>query len=152
LIEAENFTDYRDNDRANRGGAFRDTGVDIQSCGDTGCGHNIGWMATGEWLEYEIDVAETGNYQASVRLATRQRDTDFSIDIDGSNVTGSVGVRNTRNWQNWYTEVVDLGVLSAGEHTLRFNVDDGFFNLNWINITETGGSDRNSDNEARTAQ
>gem|GEM_PF-4449239 len=38
-----NFTDYRDADSANRGGEYRDTGVDIQRCSDGNNCFNIGW-------------------------------------------------------------------------------------------------------------
>src|SRR5690606_36778377 len=66
-IEAENFDEggpeiaYHDNDPANRGGAYRNEGVDIQSTTDTGGGFNLGWIEQpGEWLEYTIDVAVAG--------------------------------------------------------------------------------------------
>ena len=32
--------------------AFRSTNVDIESTADTGGGYNVGWIDTGEWLEY----------------------------------------------------------------------------------------------------
>ena len=138
-IEAEDFTDYSDTTSNNIGGAYRNTPVDIQSCNDSGCGFNIGWAAAGEWLEYQIDVDDPGNYEADLRLATRQSGRVISVDVDGSNVTGNVSVNNTGNWQNYYTETVDLGNLSSGTHTVRFNFENGSVNFNWIEITESSG-------------
>lgn len=141
-IEAEDFNDYNDTSSGNEGPAdYRSgTDVDLQSCTDSGCGYNVGWMVGNEWLEYEISVSSAGDYEADVRLATSQSGKSFSIDIDGSDVTGSVGVNNTGGWQNWATQTVSLGYLSSGTHTLRFNVNSGYFNLNWIEISEETGS------------
>jgi len=71
LIQAENFSDYQDNDSNNRGGQYRDTGVDIQNCSDSNCGFNVGWMDSGEWLEYDINVTSSGSYNAQLRVARR---------------------------------------------------------------------------------
>ncbi|CAN0594679.1 unnamed protein product, partial [Laminaria digitata] len=55
VIEAEDFDGgtqgmaYSDCDTSNNGGAYRDTGVDIQV--STESGYNIGWICEGEWLE-----------------------------------------------------------------------------------------------------
>lgn len=64
----------------------------------------------------------------------------FFFSVDGSRVTNNIGVNNTGNWQNFYTETVDLGTLSAGTHTLRLTMPTGSFNINWIDIKSGGGS------------
>ena len=136
-IEAEDFVAFSDTDTANRGGAYRNTAVDIQSCSDSGCGFNVGWAAAGEWLEYEINVNNSGTYEAELRLAANRAGRVVSVDVDGSNVTGNVSVNNTGNWQNYYTETVSLGNLSSGNHTVRFNFETGSVNFNWIEINQS---------------
>lgn len=138
-IEAEDFTNFSDTTTANQGGEYRNTAVDIQRCGDSGCGFNVGWAAAGEWLEYEIDVDDSGNYEAELRMAANRSGRVVSVDVDGSNVTGNVSVNNTGNWQNYYTETVSLGNLSSGNHTVRFNFETGSVNLNWIEINQGNG-------------
>ena len=135
LVQAENFTNYSDEDSNNRGGAFRiDTGVDIQSCSDSGCGFNVGWMATGEWLEYSLDVDSRADYEAQIRVASRRNTGRISFEIDGSQAGNDQSINNTGAWQTWQTQRVSLGNIRAGRHTLRLNVEQGGYNINWINI------------------
>ena len=142
LIEAEDFVGFNDADPQNRGGAGRNTAVDLQNCNDPGCGLNVGWTNGGEWLEYEINVNNPGEYTAALRLASRRTNRTMSIDVDGQNRTGNFTIDNTGNWQNYYTETVELGDLSAGNHTVRVNFEDGGVNFNWIELD--GGSSTNS--------
>lgn len=139
-LEAEDFVDFFDTTSNNIGGAFRDTPVDIQSCNDAGCGFNVGWTAAGEYLEYEIDVNNSGNFDAALRLATPNSGRRISVDVDGQNVTGNITVDNTGAWQSYYTETVSLGNLSSGDHTIRVNFEDGGVNFNWVEVNEGGGS------------
>ena len=141
LIQAEDFSDYKDNDTNNQGGKYLDTGVDIQECSDSGCGFNIGWTEAGEWLEYEIDVANSGTYEAQVRVASPRDNGRFSIAIDGSRVSGTTSVNKTNGWQRWRTQTVNLGEISAGEHALRLNIVGGEFNINWMNIVSDDNND-----------
>lgn len=149
-IEAEDFSNYADNDNANRGGEYRpDEGVDIQVASDTGGGYNIGWTTEGEWLEYPISVSSAGDYTAQVRVASSNTSGQLSFAIDGSTVANhSVG--STGAWQDWETHEVFLGNISAGEHTLRLNIESAAFNLNWINLI-SGGSSGPSNSEAHTS-
>ena len=139
-VEAENFTDFFDSDSNNNGGAFRSTGVDIQSCSDSGCGFNVGWTQTGEWLEYSIDVDSRDDYEAQIRVASRSNNGLISFDVDGSQAGNSQRIDNTGNWQRWRTQTVSLGNIRAGRHILRLNVEQGGFNINWINIVRSDGS------------
>lgn len=138
-IQAEDFTDYSDTTSNNIGGQYRSTGVDIQATGDSGGGFNVGWVANGEWLEYEIDVNSSGDYEADVRVASTNGNGQFFFSVDGSQVSSNRGVDNTGNWQSFYTETVGLGNLSSGTHTLRLTMPSGSFNVNWIDIRSGDG-------------
>lgn len=70
---------YSDFESANLGGAFRPTeGVDLESTTDTGGGHNIGWVRAGEWLKYSVNVAASGTYVLSLRVASAVSGGTFS--------------------------------------------------------------------------
>src|ERR1043166_9586449 len=74
-IQAEDFDEggegvaYHDNSAGNSGGAYRSTDVDIETTGDIGGGYNVGWMTAGEWMNYAVNVAQTGTYLLTARVA-----------------------------------------------------------------------------------
>ena len=74
-VEAENFDEggegltYHDTDPENVPGAYRPgVGVDIAARDDGG--YQITNIASGEWLEYTVDVAQAGLYEATVYVAS----------------------------------------------------------------------------------
>jgi len=136
-VQAEDFIAYYDTNIANLGGAYRDTPVDIHNTRDTGGGYSVGWTNAGEWLEYEIDVDEAGAFDAGLRVAQRLTGAIMSIEVDGVNRTGNISLDSTGGWQSYYTETVSLGDLSAGQHTVRVNFENGGVFLNAIDFTPT---------------
>ncbi len=143
-IEAENYDKggegvaYHDTEASNLGGVYRTAeGVDIQSC--TEGGYNIGWSNAGEWLEYTINVASAGSYQLQVRVATPNNAGSLHVEMNGSNVTGSIAVPNTAGWQSWQTVSKTVN-LSAGQQVMRVVIEQGGFNLNKLTFTSQAGN------------
>jgi beta-glucosidase len=129
LIQAEDYdlggtgVAYQDADAGNNGGQYRPLeDVDIEVCTDTGGGHNVGWMANGEWLEYTVNVAAPGEYQLAARVASQTTGGVFHLEFDGVDATGSLLVPVTGDWQSW-TTVSTLVELSAGTQIMRFAND-----------------------------
>jgi len=139
-IQAENYdlggqdVAYNDSETANQGGAYRTDGVDIEATTDTDGGYNVGWTATGEWLEYTVNVTATANYAIAFRTAGTSTAT-LHLEVDGNNVTGDVALPNTGGWQTWATTTKTNVSLSAGQHVLRVYEATGGFNLNYIKVT-----------------
>src|SRR5262245_60647142 len=52
---------YMDTTAGNSGGGYRATDVDIQT--SSLGGYNIGWIASGEWLNYTVNAASAGTYR-----------------------------------------------------------------------------------------
>ncbi len=144
-IEAEDFDNggegeaYHDNDSGNNGGQYRSNeGVDIENCSEGG--YNIGWTDAGEWLEYTVNVASSGNYDFDFRVAGAVGGT-FRVEFNGVNKTGDVSVPNTGGWQNWQSVNVNNVSLDAGEQVMRIYMVSGGFNLNNVTISAvTGGT------------
>ncbi len=145
VIEAEDFDSgingqsYLDCDTTNNGGAYRETGVDIQAA--TESGFNVGWICQGEWMEYTVEVETTGEYQVDTRVASLATGGLFHIEIDGVDLTGPIIVPITSGWQNWMTATGTLQ-LDAGEHIIRFVNDSSSiqeYNFNSMTFSQLGG-------------
>ncbi len=64
-------TDGSSGDAWNSGYSYRNDGVDIElSGGDSPTMYNIGWTQDDEWLEYSIQVQETGVFTVWMTVAT----------------------------------------------------------------------------------
>jgi hypothetical protein len=128
-IQAENFDNggegvaFHDADSANVGGStYRSgTGVDVQDAG-TG-GRFVGFVKSGEWLEYSVTVTSAGTFDLSASVASLKTGGKFHIEVDGVDKTGTLSVPDTTAWQKW-TTVGKAGVtLSAGSHVIRIKGD-----------------------------
>ncbi len=125
---------YHDNDVMNSGGKYRTDGVDIETCGDTGGGFDVGWTNAGEWLKYTVNVATAGTRTVSFRVAaaaavgtTAGR---FHIQTpSGTNLSGTINVPGTGGWQT-YTTVTATITLPAGQQILELFEETGGYNLN----------------------
>ncbi|WP_198673690.1 polysaccharide lyase family 7 protein [Algibacillus agarilyticus] len=138
LIQAEDYNAAYDTTAGNTGGQYRADDVDVQTTNDTDGGYNVGWIKSGEWLEYPISVTSAGTYTADIRVASSRSTGTFDVLVDG-NTKANVEVGHTGGWQSWTTQTVNLGTLSAGNHTIRINVTGSDFNLNWVELKKESG-------------
>ncbi|MEO7932618.1 MAG: carbohydrate-binding protein [Chthoniobacterales bacterium] len=139
VIEAENYDiggqdfAYNDSDTANQGGQYRSDGVDVETCAEGG--YNVGWTATGEWLEYTVNVAYTGSYRITLRAASLSPQIQGHVEFDGVNVTGLMTASATGGWQTYTDVTVPDVTLTAGPHVMRVFYDGGGWNLNRVTLT-----------------
>ena len=128
---------YHDSGPNNMGGAYRWTGVDIESSSNGG--YDIGWIAAGEWLNYTVNVAAAGTYAIDVRVASNGAGGTFHIEVNGVNKTGAISVPSTGGWQTWQT-ITKTGVsLAAGQQIIRVVMDSigasgSVANFNWFAV------------------
>ena len=124
-IEAEHFdvgpggVAYFDRSPGNTGGAYRQTDVDLES---TAGGFNVGWIESGEWLAYTVDVAASGAYTAEFRVASQGQGGIFHLEVNGADVTGPLRIPDTGGWQSWQTVRRSIS-LPAGRQTARLVMD-----------------------------
>src|SRR5438552_3090900 len=104
-IQAENFDNggegvgYHDSGSNNMGGAYRQTGVDIENT--SGGGYDIGWLAAGEWTNYTVNVASAGTYTVQLRVASPNGGSLHVGFNTTSHAWNAVTVPSTGGWQNW---------------------------------------------------
>jgi len=142
-LEAENYDTggsgvaYSDTTSGNTGGAYRSDDVDIETCSEGG--HNVGWTADGEWLEYTVDVASSGTYDVSARVASNAGGGTLSVSVDGTQQL-SASPAGTGGWQSWSTASLGSVSLSAGTHVIRLTTDTSGLNINNLTFESAGDS------------
>ncbi|GAB1857219.1 hypothetical protein MHTCC0001_20550 [Flavobacteriaceae bacterium MHTCC 0001] len=118
---------YNDTTSGNNGsGARQDTDVDTEN---RTAGGNVGWIATGEWLEYTVNVANAGTYTIDVQVASTGNNGAYHIEFNGTDVTGVQSVNSTGGWGTFVNQTISNVSLSAGEQVMRVFMDGGSFNL-----------------------
>ena len=139
-LEAENYdtqgagVSYYDTEAGNSGEGCRSDDVDVALPGQGTC--LVGWIQTGEWLEYTVDVPTAGTYALEARVSSPYADRRFEIVADGGSVSsGPINVEQTGGWNTWRTVVVDGLALNEGTQTLRFNMLSSDFNLDYVDFT-----------------
>jgi beta-glucanase (GH16 family) len=121
---------------------YRSDGVDLEVTSDTGGGYNLGWTTGGQWFKYTVNVATSGTYTATFRVAAINAVTDalHISNSSGTNLSGSVTVPATGGWQTW-TNVTASLTLPAGQQTLTINQDNAGWNINYVTFTSSSGGE-----------
>jgi len=140
-IEAEDYiagtngVEYFDTTAGNAGGAYRSDDVDIAVTEDIGGGFNVGYVAAGEYLTYNQNIA-AGVYDITARVASgRGSNQALMVTVGGSETTFNFG--RTGGWQNWI-DVTVKGVFIEDATQLRVDMLTGNINLNYIELIPVG--------------
>jgi len=120
---------YHDSGIGNQGtGSRRDEGVDTQ---DQTLFPNVGWIVSGEWLEYTINVPEAGYYRVEMKVATQNTTNigPLKVLINGESRIADISVPGTGAWTTFVTVSQRLLYLNTTDTLLRIEVGKGGFNL-----------------------
>jgi endoglucanase Acf2 len=102
----------------------------------------VGWISGGEWLEYTVNVTQSGLYSFAFRYASGNASGGgpFSLELDGNSISGAITVpsTSTTNWNVWATKTVTNIPLTPGTHVLRILFASGEFNMGKMTFTRTG--------------
>lgn len=143
-VQAENFDAsgsapaYMDTTSANEGGAYRPSEpVDIEY--DAGItSYDVGWIRSGEYLVYTVQVGQDGTYTAKFNAANPDAaNKPIDVYVDGVRA-GTVQIGTTGSF--WTYRQFTLPVaLTAGTHQLKLAFPSDRFNLDYVEFA-TGGS------------
>lgn len=111
-------------------------GIQTEPTTDEGGGLNIAYVDTGDWLDYIVDVKESGMYEAFFRVAGWTDNGRVSLrNTAGTLAWAGIPNQGALQYQNWVT--VKGGTpfrLEAGIQTLRIYAEGHPFNLNYFEI------------------
>ncbi|HEX7585089.1 MAG TPA: sialate O-acetylesterase, partial [Prolixibacteraceae bacterium] len=124
---------YHDLTLTNDGDGIRpEQGVDTEFRLPEG---TIGGIATGEWLEYTVDVLEDGYYTFEIQFSTAGRYGKFHIEFDGIDKTGQVSVLTTGGYSKFATRTITGIALNKGVQVMRIFFDYAEYNMGTISVT-----------------
>lgn len=110
------------------------SGTQTEATSDIGGGLNVGWIDTGDWLEYVVETSTAGDFIVDYRVASLSDGGAFNLVLVGETdiVLDTTSVPVTGNWQAWTTISSNTINLPAGISRLRIDVTDYGWNLNWL--------------------
>lgn len=129
---------FHDTTPGNTGGVYRQDDVDIQACTDSASGspcYNIGWTDTGEWVAFDVSFSESRQYVFNLRVASPGNGRSYRVELNGTNVTGTVPIPNTGGWQAWTNAPSAPVHVAAGQYTLKIVVETPGFNMNFLTVS-----------------
>lgn len=125
---------YHDLTKVNDGDGIRkEYGVDTDTRLPEG---NVSLIATGEWVEYTVNVAVDGNYTFSILFATAGRYGKFHIEFDGVDKTGQIGVLSTGSCNKFSAKTITGIALKKGIQVMRIYFDYAEYNLGTITVSK----------------
>ena len=135
-VSTSNFTAW------NNGWAYRNDGVDLEPSIDplNPIGYSVGWGEAGEWMQYEVDVANEAVYDINIRYATAGTDGEYKMSIDGADISPNIYAAVTGGWQSWGTFTIQDVVLTPDNKKLRFHYNGDGPNLSSFEFVEKGPS------------
>lgn len=138
---------YHDTEEANIPAGFRlDEGVDI---GTYGNGYILEYVEANEWIEYTVNVTQSGVYKVDAEVASEQANGVFSITFDKNNASTSFNAPRTGGWQVFQEITANNELeLEAGTQVMRlsisndnpFNIDNLTFNLTTSSTVDNDAS------------
>ncbi|MBP7506579.1 MAG: carbohydrate-binding protein [Prolixibacteraceae bacterium] len=111
-------------------------GMQTETCTDTGGGLNVGYANPGDYLDYNIYVTESGDYNFEYRYASQVAG-KFDLMLlqsETEKLLHSVSISSTGGWQVW-KNISKTSTLPKGKITVRIKVISGEFNINWFNVS-----------------
>ena len=125
-VECENYDiggeglAYHDVDEINSGGVYRNDGVDI---GQHPGQYYVTDIATGEWLEYTLNVQQSGTYTVTASYAAQDAGGVFSLTFPNSIFPKSFTTTATGGGTA-YTQIAKTISLNAGVQIMRLAIEN----------------------------
>lgn len=104
----------------------------------------VGWTEPGEWINYTINVNQTGMYTVDL-MYTASGDGKISLVLDGEILTADLVIPSTRNeaetiaWRQWHhwnqADSIAVFSLKKGQHVLTLKtVAHGNMNYDYLDF------------------
>lgn len=111
-------------------------GIQTETTQDIGGGQNVGWIDTGDWLRYTVNLPlnNTNTFTLTYRVASLNGGGALQLKAGNQSVGSPIAIPNTGGWQNWQS-ITQTVAIPAGTTELTIEAVSGGWNLNWFEIT-----------------
>lgn len=128
---------YLDFSLNNQGGQYRPADqVDVTTAGEAGL--KVGWTETGEWMDYTVEVTESGEYDMTLRYGSGGDDGRVHLEMDGRPIVGSAVVMPGSGGYDTFRDITTAIQLTAGRHILKIYFDFANFDLRYLKFMRKG--------------
>lgn len=126
----------------NQGWTYRNDGVDIERSDDgiNSNGYNIGWVGSGEWIQYDLNNTQPGVYDVRVRVASNTANGICHFAINQAPISEKKIVPNTGGWYDWSFVTIPDVILAEEESKIEFHIDREGFNFSSFEFIYKGES------------
>jgi beta-glucosidase len=115
------------------------SGTQTETTTDTGGGQNVGFIAPGDWLAYDLDFGTATPASVVTRIASGASVSgalQYRLDSTAGMVVATVPVSPTGGWQTWTSATTPLSGTATGVHrvfvTFTGTAGSDLLNLNWF--------------------
>ena len=122
----------------NRGWSYRNDGVDIQENSDinNSNGLHISFVEKDEWVNYTLDVQESGFYNIDLRYATPQSGGQLKYLINGNDISEQITLSNSGGWTYFTNHSTSNIYIEEGVQTFKILVlGTTSFNMSSLNFS-----------------
>lgn len=106
------------------------SGVETMPTSDNGGGRNVRKIDSGDYMNYNVSVAQASCYNVKFRVASKSSNIKLKLER-GSTQLLSINSPSTGGWQTWKTVTKKIW-LPAGNHTLKVKATGRGWNFNWM--------------------
>lgn len=118
----------------NKGYTYRNDGVDIFQDSSAQERFYVGDIEDSEWMQYTIDVAQTGNYNFKINIAAEAA-AQITISVDNKSSIMKKDILSTGSLKNYQSQLLGSVQLSEGKHVIKLYAYKGGFNFKALSLT-----------------
>jgi len=124
---------YHDADPVNNGPGIRpEEGVDTETKEES---ETVGWVQTGEWLEYSAYIEKDSLYNFKIRTGGEGDGGLFNISFNNSLLADNIPAIHTGSWAIYEDVRIDSLFLEKDTGVLRIDIVQGGFNIGDMQIS-----------------
>ncbi len=117
------------------------SGVQLEGCGEPGCGQSVGWIAPGDHFYFddvEFGTASPVTVETRVASGGSTGRIEYRLDALDGPLVAQVPITSTGGWTSWTTRSVAVTGAATGRHRLYvvFTGPGGdFVNVSWLRFS-----------------